>query len=91
MARSVCLRRTESFDDAHMRFSRHAKRRMREFNLSESEVADFVTEEAGWISLDEAGNIRVSGEIRAHGFRTVLAVDDPGYVITIHEWRGGGW
>lgn len=62
-----------------MRFSRHAKRRMREFNLSE------------WISLDEAGNIRVSGEIRAHGFRTVLAVDDPGYVITIHEWRGGGW
>jgi hypothetical protein len=72
-----------------MRFSRHARQRMRQWSLSEADVVEFIMREAGWISLDSAGNIRINGAIREHGMRAVLVVDDPGYVITIHEWRGG--
>lgn len=74
-----------------MRFSHHTRNNMRRLAVAEHEVRELVTSDAGWISLDERGNIRVTGSIGAHGVRIVIAIDDPGFAITVHEYRGGAW
>ncbi len=74
-----------------MRFSHHARNNMRLLGITTPEVRDFLASDAGWISLDPRGNIRVTGVIRGRGVRVVLASDDPGFAITVHEYRGGAW
>jgi len=73
---------------AGMRFTRHARNRMRFFRLSMNDIATLVRGEAGWISRDERGNIEVMGLIRGRRVTVVLAGDEPDLVITIIGERG---
>lgn len=71
-----------------MRFSRHAQRNMRQWGITAADLAEAIVREEGWISRDSSGNIRVHGVIHGRSMRIVIAADDPGFVITIHERRG---
>ena len=64
---------------------------MRGLGITPRDVRALVASEAGWISLARHGNIRVTGVIGDHGVRVVIAIDDPAYVITVHEYRGVAW
>ena len=66
-----------------MRFSRHAKNRMRLHRLSPVEVAEIVAE--GRVArIDPDGRPIFVGRVRdGRLMEVVIALDDPGYVITV--------
>ena len=66
-----------------MRFSRHAKNRMRLYRVSRAEVAAIVA--AGKVGkFDEGGRPIFIGESRdGRAIEVVMALDAPNYVITV--------
>jgi Domain of unknown function (DUF4258) len=70
-----------------VRFSRHAKNEMRLYGISPLDVMDAITDDAGWISLDEDGNIVVIGNARGQRLTVVVARDELDLVITIYGGR----
>ena len=62
---------------------------MREWGLTAADVIHLIVGEEGWISRDADGNMRVHGVFRGRSMRIVIAADDPRFIITIHERRGG--
>ncbi len=71
-----------------MRFTRHALNRRRFLRLSRRDVAALVWSDSGWISRDESGNIEITDTVRGRRVTVVIAIDDPGLVVTIYGERG---
>lgn len=71
-----------------MRFTRHARNKLRYLRLSPTDIAELVWTDSGWISSDESGNIVVTGIVHGCEVTAVLAGDDPGLVITIFGGTG---
>ena len=88
LAQWECPARGPPAHDADVRFTRHARNRLRFFRLSVDDISALVWADAGWISQDESGNIEVTGFIRGHCVTAVLAGDEPDLVITIIGERG---
>ncbi|WP_217915058.1 DUF4258 domain-containing protein [Miltoncostaea marina] len=69
-----------------MRFSRHARNGMRLYRVTERDVEGIVANPAE-TGQDERGNDVFVGFVDGRRIRVVLAADDPGFVITVHERR----
>ncbi|MFL5899667.1 MAG: DUF4258 domain-containing protein [Solirubrobacterales bacterium] len=69
-----------------MRFSRHAKNwaRSRRFDVTD---AEHVIANPVHVDQDETGKKRYTGEVRGYRVRVVVALDDPGLIVTIHRRR----
>jgi hypothetical protein len=65
-----------------MRFSRHAKNRMRGAGFTRDAVEAMAADPDGW-RMDELGNPVAVGWIRSVPVEIVIALDDPGFVITV--------
>jgi hypothetical protein len=66
-----------------MRFSRHAKNRMRRDGISRPVIESIVADPDG-TRFDVSGNVVVMGrDMRKRSIEVVIALDDPGYVITV--------
>lgn len=67
-----------------LRFTQHAKNRMRQLDISMSDVVDLVVEQepSGYDPEGRPGYIGIVREIRV---RVVLAVDKPNLVVSLHE------
>jgi len=68
-------------------FSRHAKNEMRLYSIDKL-AAESVVRQPIESSYDRSGNLTFSGRI-ADGrlLRVVVAIDDPGFVITLFPVR----
>jgi Domain of unknown function (DUF4258) len=69
-----------------MRFTHHARNRMRHYGISPAEVrvvlADPIDTRQDW-----RGNPKVTGAVGGRSVVVVLAADDPGLVITLYKKR----
>jgi len=66
-----------------MRFSRHAKNRMRRDGISRPVVESIVTGPDS-TRIDVSGNfVAIGRDTRGRPIEIVTALDDPGYVITV--------
>lgn len=70
-----------------MRFTHHARNGTRPYGWSPAEVRELVIADGGWISRDDTGNIVVTGWIDGEHATAVLAIDDPGLIITVYGER----
>jgi Domain of unknown function (DUF4258) len=71
-----------------LRFSRHARNRMRWFGLTPADICE-VLASPEWTGQDDDGNALVDGQIRGVRICVVIAQDDPTRVITIFKRRRG--
>jgi hypothetical protein len=69
-----------------VRFSRHAKNNARDLEAT-VEDAERVIQDAVHTDTDFGGRPRYTGYIRGIRVRVVVALDDPGLIVTIHERR----
>lgn len=69
-----------------MRFSRHAKNNARDLGVSVAD-AERVIRAPVRIDFDKDGLPRYTGYVRGVRVRVVVALDDPGFIVTIHERR----
>jgi len=69
-----------------LRFTQHAKNRMRKLEISMRDVVDLVTEQEPF-DYDREGRPRYIGMVRGIRVRIVLAVDRPKLVVSLHERR----
>jgi hypothetical protein len=69
-----------------VRFSRHAKNNARDLGVTIKD-AECVIEQAIHTDTDAGGRPRHTGYIRDVRVRVVVALDDPGLIVTIHERR----
>lgn len=69
-----------------MEFSRHAKRRLRLYEVTQAQAEAIVAsgEDDG---TDKDGNPRKIGLVDGRWIRVVVALDDPDTVITLFERR----
>jgi hypothetical protein len=67
-----------------VRFSRHAKNRMRLYKVTRFEVLDLIEPE-NRNGADEHGNPIYSAEIRGIDICVVLALDDLSTIITVYD------
>jgi hypothetical protein len=67
-----------------MRFSRHAKNRMRLCGVSGAEVLGIISSD-NRAGEDPAGNLLYVGKIRGLSICAVLALDDLTTVITVYD------
>jgi len=65
-----------------VKFSRHAKNRIRLLGFRLADVEAVVSGEPG--ALDEKGNLIYSGEVSGIPVHVVVAADDPSFIITVH-------
>lgn len=68
------------------RYSRHAKNGLRWLGATEEEFDEILWAHAPH-DLDEDGRPRFIVNYEGKLVRVVVALDRPGYVITLHEWR----
>ena len=69
-----------------MRFSRHAKNQARQMGASVADAEDVVANPLA-SDFDEKGKTRYTGYKRGIRVRVVVALDDPGLIVTIHKRR----
>ena len=69
-----------------MHFSRHARNQMRRLGLSEEDLVR-LTGEPEHQDEDPDGRARYTARIRGRRFRVIVAVDNPDFVVTVHERR----
>jgi hypothetical protein len=67
-----------------MRFSRHARNKMRLYGVTQEEVAALLVP-SGEGGEEERGNPLYKGEIRGMRICAVLALDDLTTVITVYD------
>jgi hypothetical protein len=67
-----------------VRFSRHAKNKARALGLFVAD-AEHVIASAIRIDSDPHGLPRYTGYVRGIRVRVVVALDDPEFIVTIHE------
>jgi len=69
-----------------LRFSRHARNRLRNLNLEPGDIEDLVASGPP-VDRDPDGRKRYEGYIGGSIVRVVLAVDRQGFVVTVHRRR----
>jgi hypothetical protein len=69
-----------------MRMTRHAKNRARRLNVSLVEVEQVIANPLS-VDYDDDGKPLYSGLLRGSLVRIVVALDEPGLIVTIHETR----
>lgn len=69
-----------------VRFSHHAKNRMRQYGITEEDIRAFIVAE-NRCGADPDGNPVYVGEIRGVRLRLILALDDMSTVITVYPRR----
>jgi hypothetical protein len=69
-----------------VRFSRHAKNNARDLGATIAD-AEGVIQNAVHTDADFGGRPRYTGYVRGVRVRVVVALDDPGLIVTIHERR----
>jgi len=67
-----------------VRFSRHAKNRMRLYRVRPSDVRGLIVSE-NWQGVEEKGNLVYEGEVGGVRIGAVLAHDDMDTVITVYD------
>jgi hypothetical protein len=67
-----------------MRFSRHAKNKMRLYGITQAEVSEIISP-ANRAGVDRDGNLLYMGKIRDLSMCGVLALDDLDTVITVYD------
>lgn len=66
--------------------TRHAKNRARSIGTSLAEVEGLI-DDPFQVETDEDGRPLYSGVLRGIDVRVVVALDEPGLIVTIHEKR----
>jgi hypothetical protein len=66
--------------------TRHAKNRARSIEASLAEVEGLIDDPLQ-VETDEDGRPLYSGVLRGIHVRVVVALDEPGLIVTIHEKR----
>ena len=74
-------------EDRGVRFTHHARNQMRLYGFTKGDVMHAITDDSGWISLDEDGNIVVAGAVDGRRLTVVVAADELDLVITIYGGR----
>jgi len=69
-----------------LRLSRHARNQIRLYRVTIGDVEAVVANPAG-SNQDGKGSRRLVGLVAGRRLRVVIAADDPGFVITVHERR----
>lgn len=69
-----------------MRLSRHAKNEARRIEATVAEVEGVIADPTR-VDRDRFGKPRYTGYIREFRVRVVVALDEPDFVVTIHERR----
>lgn len=69
-----------------MRFTHHAKNKLRQNRWSQREALSVILSPVK-VDVDECCNPRYLGYIRGDLARVVVAADDPNLVITVHPRR----
>lgn len=69
-----------------MRLSRHAKNELRRLEASVADVERLIVDPVR-VDCDSTGKPRYTGYIRGYRVRVVIALDEPDFVVTIHERR----
>jgi len=69
-----------------VRLSRHAKNRLRHLNGTAAEVECLIANPVR-VDRDPSGKPQYTGYIQGVRVRVVLALDEPDFVVTIHERR----
>jgi hypothetical protein len=69
-----------------VRFTRHARNRMRRLGLTAADVAAIILRSDG-TDRDPDGRVRHIGVANGRRIRIVLALEDTSLVVTVHERR----
>lgn len=69
-----------------MRYTRHARNRMRQLKVSPAQVEAFIAS-VGAVDRDPEGRPRYVGEVAGVRIRVVIAADDPTLIVSIHRRR----
>jgi len=70
-----------------MKFSRHAKNRMRQLKVTLADVEQVVSAPEHR-DVDAQGRSRFGADVRGVWVRVVVAADDETFVVSVHERRG---
>lgn len=69
-----------------MKIGRHAKRRMRLYNVNQTDV-ERIAATGDDDGTDQHGNPRKIGQVDGRWIRVIIAQDDPTVIITVYERR----